>query len=86
MPAIKEYIITEKQLRRRLSSELQQKLKVVMKCYTIRNFVLNENCTFTFKKSYMINKKRLNDENTLTGFYTVQNLEDGKYKLRITVN
>ena len=87
MPAaIKEYIITEKKVQRRLSSEIQQKLKVVMKCYTIRNFILLDGNGFSFQMSYMINKKRLDSDKHMNGFYQLENLENGTYKIRITVN
>ena len=86
MPAIKEFTITEKQLRRRLPSEIQQKLKIVMKCYTIRNFVLNGENRFSFQMSHMINKRRLDSERILNGSYIVENIGEGQHKLRITVN
>lgn len=59
-----------------------------MNCYTISDFQLNEtNNTFTFRKNYRINGKRLEDKKTLTGSYLSEIVpEEEKYKITITVN
>jgi len=59
-----------------------------MNCYTISDFQLNEtNNTFTFRKNYRINGKRLEDKKTLTGSYSAEEiLEEEQYKITITVN
>jgi len=59
-----------------------------MNCYTISDFQLNEiNNTFTFRKNYRINGKRLEDKKTLTGSYLAEAVpEEEQYKITITVN
>ena len=86
MSTFKEFILTEKQVKRRLPSEIQQKLKVVMNCYTIKNFVLGENNTFTFQKSHKIHGIRIDDPKTLSGDFILSEPINGNYKIRITVN
>ena len=39
---IKSFQISKREAEKRLSSTLQHKLRVVMKCYTINNFSINE--------------------------------------------
>jgi hypothetical protein len=85
---VKQFIITQKKFERRIKTELQHKLRVVMNCYTISDFQLNEiNNTFTFRKNYRINGKRLEDKKTLTGSYLAEAVpEEEQYKITITVN
>ena len=58
-----------------------------MNCYTVSEFQLNEiDNTFSFKKNYKINGKRLEDKKVLTGNYLVEEIEDEKCKITIMVN
>jgi len=83
----KQFIFDITKFRRRTKTELQHKLRVVMNCYTISNFQLNENNnTFSFTKNYRINGKRLEDKKTLTGNYTHEIISEEECKITITVN
>lgn len=83
----RDFIMEAKVFNKRKLTELQHKLRVVLKCYTVTGFFLNENDnTFTFKKSYMIRGKRLDDQNECSGFYQAEDVGDNKLKIRIVVN
>ena len=46
-----------------------------MKCYTVVNFKLDDNENkFSFQKSYRINKVRIDDSNTNTGGYSIEEI------------
>jgi hypothetical protein len=46
-----------------------------MKCYTVVNFELDDNeGTFSFQKSYRINKVRIDDSNVNTGGYSMEEI------------
>lgn len=81
----REFIIDANRFDRRVLTELQHKLRTVLKCYTITDFLLNENGTFRFKKSYMIRKIRIDDPKEYAGSYAVSDAGNGKYKLLISV-
>jgi hypothetical protein len=71
----REFIIEKKLFLRRKLTILQHKLRVVMKCYTVVNFQLNDNENkFSFQKSYRINKVRIDDSNTNTGGYSIEDI------------
>ena len=75
----REFIIEKKLFLRRKLTILQHKLRVVMKCYTIVNFQLDENENenenkFSFQKSYRISKVRIDDSNINTGGYSIEEI------------
>lgn len=71
----REFIIEKKLFLRRKLTILQHKLRVVMKCYTVVNFQLDDNENkFSFQKSYRINKVRIDDSNVNTGGYSVEEI------------
>ena len=71
----REFIIEKKLFLRRKLTILQHKLRVVMKCYTVVNFELDDNeGKFTFQKSYRINKVRIDDSNINTGGYSMEEI------------
>lgn len=71
----REFIIEKKLFLRRKLTILQHKLRVVMKCYTVVNFQLNDNENkFSFQKSYRINKIRIDDSNINTGGYSIEDI------------
>jgi hypothetical protein len=71
----REFIIEKKLFLRRKLTILQHKLRVVMKCYTVVNFQLDDNeQKFSFQKSYRINKVRIDDSNLNTGGYSVEEI------------
>jgi hypothetical protein len=76
---------------RRLSSTLQHKLRVVMKCYTITNFQINENdLTFSFNKTNKIRGITLKDSKDYFGSYYLEknnnHKEDKEYTLTINIH
>lgn len=71
----REFIIEKKLFLRRKLTILQHKLRVVMKCYTVVNFNLDDNQgKFSFQKSYRINKIRIDDSNVNTGGYSFEEI------------
>ena len=71
----REFIIEKKIFLRRKLTILQHKLRVVMKCYTVVNFQLDDNENkFSFQKSYRISKVRIDDENVNTGGYSIEEI------------
>jgi hypothetical protein len=86
----KEFEISTREAVKRLSSTLQHKLRVVMKCYTITNFTLNEEeRTFSFNKTNRIRGIVVKDSKTYVGSYVLNENEtptyDKEYLLRINV-
>lgn len=82
----KAFKITRDEFSRRKKTILQHKLRVVLKCYTVFNFVLNEeNGNFTFSKSYKIRGRRIEDQNILEGYFELEDIDDDHLKLRISV-
>lgn len=58
-----------------------------MNCYTVSDFELNEtDNTFSFRKNYRINGKRLEDKKILSGNFIVEDIGDEQCKITITVN
>jgi len=47
-----QFTVDTKRFHKRIKSDLQHKLRVALKCYTIINFVLNEDRTFTFSAKF----------------------------------
>jgi hypothetical protein len=87
MLVVKQFIFNSSKFQRRKKTTIQHKLRVVMNCYTIRDFLLNEDDnTFSFKKNYRINGLRIEDKKTLTGNYSLEEMDDGQCRLTITVN
>jgi hypothetical protein len=71
----REFIIEKKLFLRRKLTILQHKLRVVMKCYTVVNFQLDDNENkFSFQKSYRISKVRIDDQNVNTGGYSIEEI------------
>lgn len=82
----KAFIVKRDEFERRKKTLIQHKLRVVLKCYTVFNFVLNEeNDRFTFNKSYKIQGRRLEDPNPLEGFFETEELNEESIKMKITV-
>jgi len=82
----KVFKISRDEFRRRKKTILQHKLRVVLKCYTVFNFALNEeNDRFTFSKSYKINGRRIEDLNVLEGFFELEDMGEDFLKLKISV-
>lgn len=89
----KKFIISRRQATTRISSTLQHKLRVVMKCYTVKNFIINEeDNTFTFNKTNRVRGIVISDKKNYSGSYETSKLEvqdpleDEKFELTIYVN
>lgn len=87
----RNFEISIREAERRLSSTLQHKLRVVMKCYTIVNFTINEReCTFNFNKTNKIRGILLKDSKEYSGSYVLeesnQKIEDKEYSLTINIH
>lgn len=67
-----EFITDSKRFKKRIKSDLQHKLRVALKCYTILNFQLEEDNTFTFNAKFR-------DYRTKITF--IPKDKDGNYKL-----
>jgi hypothetical protein len=79
------FIISNRDYQKRLISEIQHKLRVLLCCYTIKNFQLLENNHFTFNKSYRLRGVRFDDENMYRGRFDIDEVNNDKVKLRLTV-
>lgn len=81
----REFIIDSKRFDRRTLTEIQHKLRTLLKCYTVTDFKITDGGNFKFKKSHMIRGARLDDPKEYKGFYAIENYDEGKYKLSLTV-
>ena len=73
----REFKINLKTFRRRKLTLLQHKLRVVMKCYTVNNFTLNDvNNSFSFQKTFKKSGIQINDSNINTGKFEVFEIPD----------
>jgi hypothetical protein len=87
----KSFDISIRKAERRLASTIQHKLRVVMNCYTVKNFELNEDeNTFSFNKTNRIRGIVINDSKDYTGSYVLEKnenpFEDKEYNLTIIVD
>jgi len=84
----REFKINLKTFRRRKLTLLQHKLRVVMKCYTVNNFVLNDqDNTFSFQKSFKKSGIQINDDTVNTGNFEVTDIPNSEeILLRVNVN
>jgi len=83
---IKDFKISKKIFRRRKLSTLQHKLRVLMKCYTIVNFDIDdETQVFTFKKTHKINGLKMNDPKEYEGRFEVDEIDDNNVNLRLII-
>lgn len=81
----REFIISNRDYQKRLISEIQHKLRVLLNCYTIKNFQINGQNSFSFTKSHRIRGIRIDDENLYHGNYEAQVVNEKTVKLRLTV-
>lgn len=72
------FTVTKVRLARRLSSDLQHKLRVMLKCYTIFNFILKEDQTFEFRKRHRHFSSKLvfTDPKQYQGSYRVDDIDE----------
>ncbi len=88
--AIEYHYFSEKtKFDRRTLTELQHKLRVVLKCYTVTDFALDENNHFVFRKKYRHYKSKIivNDTKWHRGEYRKEETAVvGKYKITILIH
>jgi len=73
---IKSFKIKRRDFEKKPITIFQHKLRVLMKCYTIKDLILDEiNFTITFKKNHKINGLKMQDPKQYTGKYEVLNSE-----------
>jgi hypothetical protein len=82
-----EFEINRNIFEKRKSSILQHKLRPTLKCYTIKNFVLDEKTgEFVFNKSFKKNTIRWDDPKKDKGSFTISKSENSdKIKVKITI-
>jgi hypothetical protein len=82
-----EFEVNRKLFDKRKSSILQHKLRPTLKCYTIKNFVLDEQTNeYTFNKSYKKGTIRFDDPKTDRGTFEISKAENtDKIKVKIIV-
>jgi hypothetical protein len=85
-----KFEISIREAEKRLVSTLQHKLRIVMKCYTIVNFQINENeHTFSFKKTNRIRGIVINDSKTYNGSFVLEkketSIEGKEYILNVVI-
>lgn len=86
----KAFKISTREAESRLSSTLQHKLRIVLKCYTITNFFINqEQNSFSFNKTNRIRGIVIKDKNLYQGSFILEKSKEAKedleYKLTINV-
>jgi hypothetical protein len=89
-----EFTVDVKRFKKRIKSDLQHKIRVALKCYTIFNFELNDSDrTFTFNAKYrqystkiiFISKNKDGTPKTYRGKYDYEQFQNGTVKVIITV-
>jgi len=74
---IKSFKIKKDDFEKKPITIFQHKLRVLMKCYTIRDLVLDEvNYTIKFKKTHKINGLKMQDSKEYNGSYEVLDAEN----------
>lgn len=76
----KSFTVKKRDFEKKPITILQHKLRLLMKCYTITNLVLDDiEFTITFKKNYKINGIRMEDPKEYVIKYSVLDIEDSPY-------
>ena len=80
--------IEKKKFDKRLLTELQHKIRVPLKCYTIINFILKEDNTFEFNKTWRKMRSGVQhvipDSKLHHGKYLKEESSEQTYKVTIT--
>jgi len=82
----KDFIISKEDSTKRLYSKIHHKLRVVLKCYTINEFKMLTEDTFSFRKKYRVKGIKLQDKKTLTGRYELIEIDDESVLLKLFVD
>jgi hypothetical protein len=84
-----EYVVEKELFDRRTLTQLQHKLRVALKCYTIKDFRMTEredvSDSFEFKITYRKNKIQFGEDKLHHGSYTKEDAGDLNYKVTIYV-
>lgn len=80
------FIINSSVFKRKKLTILQHKLRVVMKCYTITNFILNEDNTYSFQKTFKKFGVKITDKNINTGSFLTSDVDELEILLKLNVN
>lgn len=81
----KTFKIKTEEFDRRGRSMIQHKLRVLLNCYTVYDFSMNEDNSYVFKKSIRRNKIKRNDPKELTGTFSIEKLDESYSLLTLTV-
>lgn len=82
----KSFKLDREVFEKRMASEIQHKLRVVMRCYTIKNLLINpEEKTFSFTYTHRVNNVQMHGKKTLNGQYETFDIDDDNLMLKITV-
>jgi hypothetical protein len=86
----KTFEISTREAQKRLSSTIQHKLRIVLKCYTVTNFMINqEQNSFSFNKTNRIRGIVIKDKNLYQGSFVLEKSKHAKegleYELTINV-
>lgn len=73
----KSFKLKKREFERRILTIFQHKLRVLMRCYTIKEFKLNEaEQKYSFKKTHKMNGVQFEDPNIRYGSYQIEELPD----------
>lgn len=88
----RDFAIKLDDVNKRLTTIVQHKLRLLMSCYTVYDFVYNEQTkVFTFKKTHAKRNHKVKstiqykDHKEFSGTYNVVKLDEDEYKLELTV-
>lgn len=70
---------------KRRTTPFQYKLRIVMNCYTVKELNINDDNSFSFKKTHKINGIQFDDPKEYTGFFTWEKIDDYTAKVSIFV-
>jgi hypothetical protein len=82
----KLFIVKKSDFLKKKLTIIQHKLRVVMKCYTIREFEADEqNKTYSFKVVRRINGVKIESKKELQGSYEIDEVDEDRISLRLKV-
>lgn len=88
MPFNYQFTIAKKKFDHRTLTELQHKIRVPLKCYTITEFKMNDDQTFSFKKTVRKlisgNKITIIDKAVHHGSYAKEDFNEENYRITVT--
>jgi hypothetical protein len=81
----REFIFHPRKLENSLKTVLRAKIMTTAKCFSITDMVVNDDMTFTFKKSHKIRGVKLDDPNLHSGKYEIEPIDEENSKLIVTI-